>query len=1205
MTSLKLTYSCLSAILISCILCIPAFALDVGEKLTDYDEVRYMESSGDIVIVGAYASSQLKGAVFVHRLENGELVQLAKLTTESDETANNTHFGFAVDISDDVIVVGAPKSDAVYVFEKPDGGWVDMTETHKIDTPFLSNGWFGFSLSLKDNLLSVGAYRLDSYEGAVTVYKKSFGEKWSDNNYIYKNISAPVEGGNQYFGHEVRLHGETLVVGNIGNNNWTGAVRVYDELFSKLEKDEKILPTATLTTSNSSYQLGMHVAINGNTIVATDYGRNNAGRVVVFNKSTQGWEDATESYFITNEEIVNGSHFGSDLDITSDKLLIGASQHLGKGKVYLYGFDNEKNTGVTLINSYQLEDGASNDFFGSAVKILGEYVAINSMYNPRQKVYLFKEKESNISLYTKSRHLDVDGDVMVLGTYEGESNIPGSAFVYEFQNGEWEEVAQLSSSDGVNGDMFGFAVAISGDEIIVGSPETDKVYIYEKPAEGWSDMTESYQITNPLGDGYFGFSVDILNGRAVVGAYRQNHYEGRGFYIERLKESWSEGVNITTLKSPSPKTNEYFSHQIRISKDAILVGALGKDNWKGTAYIYNLLEGGFISETVEPDVELTHPTGRGHQFGIHLDLSTDLIAITDYQTSNIDGEVIIYKRENGAIWTSDITGFIVNNPTGKLNEGFGSDVQVSDNKLLIGAYTVDGHGSTHLFTLNPSSSSSNYIKSYTPDPRNYNMRFGTGVRFHDSHIVVLAENNPEKFFFTFFDEILDHSNYTKSRYLDVDGDVMVLGTYEGENNIPGSAFVYEFKNGDWEEVAQLSSSDGVDGDMFGFAVAISGDEIIVGSPETDKVYIYEKPAEGWSDMTESYQITNPLGEGYFGFSVDIYNGSAVIGAYQQNNYEGRGFFIKKRNDSWTGGYDITTLTSPKPVSNEYFGHQIRISKNAILVGALGKDNWKGTAYVYNLPSNGFIDAVETPSVELQHPNNRGHQFGIHLDLNDDMIAVTDYKTDNIDGEVVIYHRPKKELWSSDLKGYVVSNPTGNNGESFGSDVQVKGDTLLVGAFRADVHGSTHLFLLCNDSMSAEWKETFIPEEIESEIRFGTAVRFHESHFVVLAEDNPDQFYFLYGYPNLMVLSNAVKNLNKIEILNTDPRLRNENTVMVKGLSEGVFQYHIYNGKGSKLHSGEITPSNNDISLEGLEKGLLYIVLSSDVLEAVHTFKVLN
>ncbi|NLR92663.1 FG-GAP repeat protein [Flammeovirga agarivorans] len=845
MTSLKLTCSCLSAILISCILCIPVFALDVGEKLTDYDEVRYMESSGDIVIVGAYASSQLKGAVFVHRLENGELVQLAKLTTESDETANNTHFGFAVDISDDVIVVGAPKSDAVYVFEKPDGGWVNMTETHKIDTPFLSNGWFGFSLSLKDNLLSVGAYRLDSYEGAVTVYKKSFGEKWSDNNYFYKNISAPVEGGNQYFGHEVRLHGETLVVGNIGNNNWTGAVRVYDGLFSKIEKDEKILPTATLTTSNSSYQLGMHVAINGNTIVATDYGRNNAGRVVVFNKPNQGWEDATESYFITNEEIVNGSHFGSDLDITSDKLLIGGSQHLGKGKVYLYGFDNEKNTGVTLMNSYQLEEGASNDFFGSAVKILGEYVAINSMYNPRQKVYLFKEKESNISLYTKSRHLDVDGDVMVLGTYEGENNIPGSAFVYEFQNGEWEEVAQLSSSDGVDDDMFGFAVAISGDEIIVGSPETDKVYIYEKPAEGWSDMTESYQITNPLGDGYFGFSVDILNGRAVVGAYRQNHYEGRGFYIERLKESWSEGVNITTLKSPNPKTNEYFSHQIRISKDAILVGALGKDNWKGTAY------------------------------------------------------------------------------------------------------------------------------------------------------------------------------------------------------------------------------------------------------------------------------------------------------------------------------------------------------------------------VYNLPSNGFIDEVETPSVELQHPNNRGHQFGIHLDLNDDMIAVTDYKTDNIDGEVVIYHRPDKELWSSDLKGYVVSNPTGNNGESFGSDVQVKGDTLLVGAFRADVHGSTHLFLLDNDSMSAEWKETFIPEEIESEIRFGTAVRFHESHFVVLAEDNPDQFYFLYGYPNLMVLSNAITNLNKIEILNTDPILRNENTVMVKGLSEGVFQYHIYNGKGSKLHSGEITPSNNDISLEGLEKGLLYIVLSSDVLEAVHTFKVLN
>lgn len=94
--------------------------------------------------------------------------QTAKLTA-SDGAATDL-FGWSVALGGDRVVVGAVFDDvsinndqgSAYVFVKPKGGWVDMTEMTKLTASDGAEGdGFGWSIALVGNTLAVGAYTDD------------------------------------------------------------------------------------------------------------------------------------------------------------------------------------------------------------------------------------------------------------------------------------------------------------------------------------------------------------------------------------------------------------------------------------------------------------------------------------------------------------------------------------------------------------------------------------------------------------------------------------------------------------------------------------------------------------------------------------------------------------------------------------------------------------------------------------------------------------------------------------------------------------------------------------------------------------------------------------------------------------------------------------------------------------------------------------
>ena len=113
--------------------------------------------------------------------------------------------------------------------------------------------------------------------------------------------------------------------------------------------------------------------------------------------------------------------------------------------------------------------------------------------------------------------ISLSGDTLIVGQHGNDVFGENSGMAYIFtQNGDiWTQAAKLYRTDAANGELFGFRVAIDGDTAIVsdyydnvdGEVGYESVYVYRKPAGGWSTMMETERLF-PM-DGEFGIKTNF------------------------------------------------------------------------------------------------------------------------------------------------------------------------------------------------------------------------------------------------------------------------------------------------------------------------------------------------------------------------------------------------------------------------------------------------------------------------------------------------------------------------------------------------------------------------------------------------------------------------------------------------------------------------------------------------------------------------
>lgn len=247
----------------------------------------------------------------------------------------------------------------------------------------------------------------------------------------------------------------------------------------------------------------------------------------------------------------------------------------------------------------------------------------------------------------------------------------------------------------------------------------------------------------------------------------------------------------------------------------------------------------------------------------------------------------------------------------------------------------------------------------------------------------------------------------------------------------GAVYVFERLGPMWVQPTQtavLLASDGQAGDLFGDSVWLENDVIFVGAPDAranglgkaGAVYVFAKPPTGWTDMTETLKLTASDAEGNdrFGTSVAADADTLVVGARLADSLTrwdaGAVYVFRRTGTRWSQAVQAAILTAGSSrfafTKGFRLGTSVAIDGDTIAAGAdAGRQpiNPAGAAYVFEKPAGGWTTA--TANAELVALDSaQGDAFGAAIDVRGDTIVVgataTRWATTPL-GAAYVFERP--------------------------------------------------------------------------------------------------------------------------------------------------------------------------------------------------------
>jgi hypothetical protein len=363
---------------------------------------------------------------------------------------------------------------------------------------------------------------------------------------------------------------------------------------------KSIFTKALLTPSDGTHgaKFGASAAINskGNTIVVGAPAQNKReGEVYVFEQPTTGWASATETAKLTVAGLFEGSEFGYAVAISSDGNTVVASIPFGSSPtIYVFAPTNGSwSNGGTLLAELTTTDVAP---------ILGSSLAISS-----------------------------DGATIVAGG-DGVNDSAGAVYVYSKPSSGWTnmtQTAKLTASNAVSNQFLGSAVAISGNTIAAGASESSfgvgpgAVYVFNKPASGWADRTQTAELLASDGQSMdeLGTSVAISGNTIVAGAPSHEdtkEYQGALYVFVEPASGWTDAFQTAELTASNAQISGYLGTSVAISGNFIVGGApcteIGNNLCQGEVYEYTKPTSGWENGTETYDL-IAKPGTQGAELG--------------------------------------------------------------------------------------------------------------------------------------------------------------------------------------------------------------------------------------------------------------------------------------------------------------------------------------------------------------------------------------------------------------------------------------------------------------------------------------------------------------------------------------------------------------------------------------------------------------
>ena len=383
----------------------------------------------------------------------------------------------------------------------------------------------------------------------------------------------------------------------------------------------------------------------------------------------------------------------------------------------------DANPTATLQDILVSSDQFTSDSFGFSIALSGRYLAVGkSAGYDRAQPAVFDLTNGQL-LYVLSRpgasgqSSNFGAVVAIEGKYlavsdQSESHpvngilYSGAVYVYDITTGELLHKMTRPDPPTESQDYFGNAIAISGIHMIVGAYRVPtgaaggRVYIYELVNGSLLHTIDNPNIdTTTTVDDWFGIAVAMSGNYAIVGAAREDRYEG-GFvsasgnaYIINV----TTGAVIKVLDNPNaPGTSAYidqFGTAVAMSGNYAIVGASTEDaggTGAGSVYIFKTTSGDWSDTSLIHSIHnptTGNATNDGFGFSVAMSGNYAIVGAYGSESGTYDraGKVYIFDVVSG---TSVLE---IPNPVPWPEEWFGLSVTISGNYVGIGVPKRDAY----------------------------------------------------------------------------------------------------------------------------------------------------------------------------------------------------------------------------------------------------------------------------------------------------------------------------------------------------------------------------------------------------------------------------------------------------------------------------------------------------------------------------------
>ena len=364
------------------------------------------------------------------------------------------------------------------------------------------------------------------------------------------------------------------------------------------------------------------------------------------------------------------------------------------------------------------------------------------------------------------------------------------------------------------------------------------------------------------------------------------------------------------------------------------------------------------------DLELSVPSdvGAGGYFGTGVAMDGDLLVVgAPLDTGNdwASGVVYVFQRIEGG-WINEAR---LHASDGEVGDMLGVSVDISDGRIVAGAWFDDDHGSNsgaaYVFARSDNGTWSEQAKLTKPNP------------------------GPEDAF---------------GRTVAISGDRIVAGAPldDDAGSSSGTVTTFLHDGASWTAETTLTSPIGGSGDEFGLGLDLRGEHLLVGSPWSASgaghADLFVVDADGTWTHEHTFDHPDPEPDEYYAFEPTLGDDTVALGAYLDDDGTPTGrVFIHTLDADGTWALQQTLSPDASTPSSERFGVSIDLEGSVMAIGA-DQAGGVGAVHLYDLHD----DEWELRSVLQPDGLTPEAQFGWFVDLDEDHLAVGAYGAD-LDG----------------------------------------------------------------------------------------------------------------------------------------------------------------------------------------------------------------